>query len=60
MSAPTNFGEYPSLLKKSLSNQPIDRIVCKRSGNTAKTLQNYGAESSIKAPWGAWRSFSTG
>ena len=51
---------HGALLKKSLSNQPKDRIASKRSENTAKTLQNYGAESSIVAPRGAWRSFSTG
>jgi hypothetical protein len=33
-----------SLLKKSLSDRPIDRIVSKGSENTAKTLQNYGVK----------------
>ena len=48
------------LLKKSLSDWPIDRIASKRSENTAKALQNYVAECSINAPRGAWRSFLTG
>jgi hypothetical protein len=30
-------------LKKSLSDRPIDKIVSKRSENTAKTLQKRGA-----------------
>jgi hypothetical protein len=54
------FYEFTSLLKKSLSDRPIDRIASKRSETTAKTLQNYGAESSIKAPRAARRRFSTG
>jgi hypothetical protein len=56
----THSVEANSLLKKSLSDRPTDRKASKRSENTANTLQNYGAESSIEAPRGAWRSFSTG
>jgi hypothetical protein len=56
----SDFAEQPSLLKKPLSDQAKDRIASKRSKNTAKTLQNHGAGSSIEAPRGARRSFSTG
>ena len=36
--------EEASLLKKSLSDRPIDQMVSKWSVNTAKTLQKRGAE----------------
>jgi len=58
-SVPAKFVELPSVLKESPSQRPIGPAVYKRSGNTAKMLQNRGAEPSILARRGARRTFST-
>ena len=55
-----NFGESPSLLKKSLSGRSEDQNRIQHLETKAKTLQKWGVKPLNGAQRGAWRSFSTG